>query len=112
MNTPKIKQLPTETQIKQMVDKLIAPERADAEADALVNILLAVSSSESDDQYHLANVAANHAFTKTSRFAQAFAEFADRPGRRKLSAGEKVAVAGRAMMRVEEVTAINIENEH
>jgi hypothetical protein len=76
---PVIQQLPTEAAIKKMVDDLITPELADAEAKALIEILMAVSDPESDAQWALAEAAARHAFCKTTAFERAFRKFAGFP---------------------------------
>lgn len=82
-NEPIIRPLPTPERFKQLVDELITPEYADREVKAFIDIVLTVANSEDDTQWHLANEAARHAFSKTDAAEKAFRDFAgfpDRPG--------------------------------
>jgi hypothetical protein len=76
-----------DAEIKASVDKIITPERADEEAKAFISIVLEVANWEDDRQWHLANVAAKHAFSKTDAFEEAFREFAGFPADRVYSPG-------------------------
>lgn len=66
----------TETDIKNWVDEIITPENADVEAKRLTQILMAVACEKDDTRWTLTIVAAQHAFTKTVEFDEAFKEFA------------------------------------
>ncbi len=68
--------LPSEERVRQMVDQVITPERADAEARPFCELMMMFASPEDDETWHLANVAARHAFSKTAEFDEAFWEFA------------------------------------
>lgn len=64
-------------QIRELVDQLITPERADEEAKALMRIFAAVHDGDtSDDCHDLMMVAAHHAFQKTISYNNAFERFA------------------------------------
>lgn len=96
-----IKTLPTEADIKRMVDEIITPELADAECRRLVELLMVVSSPDSEEQHHLAMTAARHAYAKTSSFETGFREFAGFPNPNRRQPKLSVEVAGRVIGRVE-----------
>lgn len=79
MSNPIIKNLPTEKEVEQMVDRIITPELADEECRSLVRLIYSVAGAENDEQWNLANRAARRAFEKTSDFETAFRRFAGFP---------------------------------
>ena len=82
-NEPIIRPVPTEREFRQMVDELIPVEPGinDGAAKAFVNMILTVANPEDDAQWHLANVAARHAFAKTEAAEMAFRKFSGWPDR-------------------------------
>jgi len=74
--TPQIQSLPSEEDIKRYVDMLITPERADEEGMALAELILLLANPEDDMIWHLANVVAKHAWSKTEDFDEAYSRFA------------------------------------
>ncbi len=72
---PMITSIPTDEKFREMVDEMITPEYADAEARYLSEMLMAVASEEDQSKWELANMLARHAFTKTYAFENAFREF-------------------------------------
>ncbi len=86
-----IRPLPTATDIKNWVDEIITPERANIEAKRFCDIIAACSDADGDWQsYELAEVAVRHAFSKTTDFEEAFKEFAGRPKTAQREEKEKV----------------------
>lgn len=79
MKEPVIRPLPSEKYFRELVDRLITPERADEEAAAFVEILMTCANAEDDGSWHLASAAARYAFTKTEAFETAFRAFAGYP---------------------------------
>lgn len=78
---PLIRAMPDAETFRKHVDRLITPERADAESKVFIEMILTVANPEDDHSWHLANEAARHAFTKTEAFEAAFREYSGFPER-------------------------------
>lgn len=75
MSETKVTPLPTEIEIRRWVDTIITPEQADEQAVPLCALILMFANPEDEKTWHLANVAARHAFSKTDAFDEAFHGF-------------------------------------
>lgn len=72
---PQIKRLPNDREIKKLVETIITPELADTQCKALIELLAAVSSPESEQQFELAEIAMIHSFSFTMAHEEALRSF-------------------------------------
>jgi hypothetical protein len=77
--SPIIRPLPTPADVCNWADEIITPEHADATGKRLIDLIFAIASPESEEQWELANEAAKHIYTKTMDFDENFKQFAGIP---------------------------------
>lgn len=70
---------PTDADIRDQVDRLITPELADGQCEALTWLLTACADTDDPVKNDVYEVARRHAFTKTSEFEDALNKFTSFP---------------------------------
>lgn len=65
------------TELEKLIDQIIVPEMADAQAKALIELIFSISDERSPDQFAKAEKAGHEIYKRTYEFDQAFKRFAD-----------------------------------
>ena len=85
---PIIETLPTGKQVEKLMDEIVAPELPDRIKKEFIRFLLTIANADNEDQWALANIAAQRVFEFTFEHEAYYKKFAGLPVSESYSANE------------------------